>query len=405
MLVGLPGPQGPAAHGRGPAGPGGQPGAAPDADLHHGPVLRRRSSAAAAASAPSRWCWWATACRRPLRERLATQLTETGFFSADLGRQRRGRRAWCARARSRRRWCCRTISASASSPGEDVAIALWKDPGSPLKSGIVEQILQRLLARYQAGEAAYLALWPEDGFEAAGRDELDLPRTSSTAGFSAAWQRWRSRPDDPAPARGRRALPAQRRPPAGPGPGHADASRWCWRSGTRRPPAPAGRTSTSSTTSCPASPVFFLMFGVAAGARDIHRERERGTLQRQLLTPVTRPAVPAGQVGGRGGPGRDPAAGAVPGRGPALPGQPGPGRLVAAGDGGAVLHRGGGVLRAAGPADAHREGDGQPVDGGGPGLGHARRQHDAHRRAAALDPRAWAASSSTTGRTWASATS
>ncbi len=37
----------------------------------------------------------------------------------------------------------------------------------------------------------------------------------------------------------------------------------------------------------PSFAVFFLMFGVAAGARDLHRERERGTLQRQLLGPVT----------------------------------------------------------------------------------------------------------------------
>ncbi len=220
----------------------------------------------------------------PLRERLAAQLTETGFFSAE----------WADSSEAERRVRQGEAAAAVVLPddfsdrffqGEDVSVALWKDPGSPLKSGIVEQILQRLLARYQAGEAAYLSLWPEDGHEAGQADELAY-QDLLDGGFSAAWQRWRSRPEDPRLREaGERFLRSIDHNLAL---GRAMEREQVVLAVKDKAPAGAGDKDVNLFDYfLPSFAVFFLMFGVAAGARDIHRERERGTLQRQLLTPVT----------------------------------------------------------------------------------------------------------------------
>jgi len=220
----------------------------------------------------------------PVRERLGAALAETGFFAAQ----------WADSAEAARRVREGDAAAAVVLPpdltrrflrGEELAVAVWKDPGSPLKADIVEQILGRMLARYQAGEAAYLALWPDDAYAAADgeargwEDVLD-------GGFSEAWRRWRSPEGDPqlretaerflrsvdhnlalAGALGREqvVLRVHDKAPARAGAGDVNLFDYF----------------------LPGFAVFFLMFGVAAAARDIHRERDRGTLQRQLLSPLT----------------------------------------------------------------------------------------------------------------------
>jgi ABC-2 type transport system permease protein len=172
--------------------------------------------------------------------------------------------------------------------GEELEITVWKDPGRPLKAGIVEQVLRRSLREVQAGEAAYRALWPEDELEGppgAG----DQTWSELFAGdFNTVWKRFRDLES---------------------GDGFNDAGEWF----LARMDHQVALTDAMAVTRLdlevtdaadaaepeqerdvnlfayflPGFSVFFLMFGVAASARDLHREREAGTLQRQLLAPVT----------------------------------------------------------------------------------------------------------------------
>ena len=221
----------------------------------------------------------------PLRGRVDEAMAETGFVTT----------AWADSAEADRRVREGEAAAAVVLPddfarrffsGEELAVGVWKDPGSPLKAGIVEQILARMLARYQAGEAAYLALWPEDAYGEAG--ERDAWEDLLDGGFAEAWRRWRSEGGDPelraAADRFARSLD------------HNVALTRALQDETTalrvHDAAAAGAAREDDDVNLfdyflPSFSVFFLMFGVAASARDIHRERERGTLQRQLLTPLT----------------------------------------------------------------------------------------------------------------------
>ncbi len=219
-----------------------------------------------------------------LRDRIDETLARTDFFAT----------SWADSAEADRRVREGEAAAALVLPsdfarrffaGEDLAVTVWKDPGSPLKAGIVEQILQRVLSRYQAGEAAYLALWPEDAYDAGGPDETAWDELLD-GGFSEAWRRWRAGGRDPQLREaGERLLRSVDHNLAL---GRAlDHEQVALTVHDKAPAAAAAGEVNLFDLFLPSFAVFFLMFGVAAGARDVHRERERGTLQRQLLAPVT----------------------------------------------------------------------------------------------------------------------
>jgi len=170
---------------------------------------------------------------------------------------------------------------------ENLVIEVWKDPGSALKAGIVEEILRRALTRYQAGEAAYRALWPDEEMAQVGDAEARIWRNLLDGNFTEVWENWRSARGDTTftAAAERMALTMDR---------HAALSRAM---GETRitlavaDKAPAGQTDDDGQVNLfnfflPSFSVFFLMFSVAGSCRDIHRERTTGTLQRQLLSPL-----------------------------------------------------------------------------------------------------------------------
>jgi len=169
--------------------------------------------------------------------------------------------------------------------GREVAVQLWKDPGSPLKSGIVQQVVERGFGRYQAGAAAYDALWPED--RASGAEGSFSVKEYLAGDFNAVWKRFRNAGNDSTlQSAGERFLTVMDHQVA-----LSDAM------GTERIKLSVNDKSRLNEVSgsgrpslfdyfLPSFAVFFLMFGVAAGARDIHRERVQLTLQRQLLSPM-----------------------------------------------------------------------------------------------------------------------
>ncbi len=171
--------------------------------------------------------------------------------------------------------------------GDSVTIAVWQDPASPLYAGIVEQIVRRGLLRYQAGEAAYLALWPEDA-EGAGAFGEAAWEALAADDFPDLWRRLRRLGDDPrhgslldgflrALDRNVALVEALQQETV------------VLQAADKAPAAAAvsGGTGNIYDSILPGFAVFFLMFTVAASARDLHRERAAGTLQRQLLAPVT----------------------------------------------------------------------------------------------------------------------
>lgn len=166
---------------------------------------------------------------------------------------------------------------------DSLIIQVWRDPSSEIKAGIVEEIVGRGVLRVQAGEAAFRALWPED-YMTIGADSLGLGDLLD-GNVVDIWARLRD-PDQTA-ARERAAdflvrqfdhQVALQRALQGTAVGLAVADR-----------IPTGqdkqRESSLFDYFLPSFAVFFLMFAVAAGARDLHRERARRTLQRQLLGP------------------------------------------------------------------------------------------------------------------------
>lgn len=220
-----------------------------------------------------------------LRDRLAQGLTESGFFTV----------TWADSAGADR--LVREGKAAAAvvlPPGfldklltlEPVAVQVWKDPGSQLKADIVQQILTRSLARYQAGEAAYLTLWPP----AADDDGDDTTLRDLFAGdFADIWQRLRAPGGQPGggSAGDRLLLELDRQ---------AVLTRVLGKPGASlvvQDKSPAGAAAEGRDVNLfnyflPSFSVFFLMFAVSAACRDLQREQKAGTLQRQLLTPVRR---------------------------------------------------------------------------------------------------------------------
>jgi len=220
-----------------------------------------------------------------LRDRVADALGQGDFFAA----------TWADSAEADRRVREGDAVAAVVLPrdaakrffsGDSLQVALWQDPGSPVTSAIVEQILDRLLARYQAGEAAYLALWPEDGFEAArGDGDRQAWRDLFDGGLSEAWRRWRSPGGDPELRRAAEQLARTFDHNAALGRAMSEPT-VVLADHDKAAAAAAGPKANLYDTILPGFAVFFLMFAAAAAGRDLHRERDRGTLQRQLLSPV-----------------------------------------------------------------------------------------------------------------------
>ena len=170
---------------------------------------------------------------------------------------------------------------------EEVPIRVWKDPGSPLKAGIVQEVLSRGLGEYQAGEAAYLALWPEDGPDSADSTSTDMFKKYFEGDFSAIWRQWRDAENDPAwdEFQDRVARIMDRQVALGDALGQPGIRLEIF---DQVPTQETGEPDEVNLFNyfLPTFSVFFLMFGVAAATRDFHRERVMGTLQRQLLSPL-----------------------------------------------------------------------------------------------------------------------
>lgn len=228
----------------------------------------------------------------PLRERVLAGLEESGFFAP----------VWADSATADALVRDGEVAAALVLPpralerfftADSLVIEVWKDPASEVKAGIVQEIVQRGVLRVQAGEAASRALWPQD-YAPAPADSAALADVFR-GGLDEVWRNLR----DPAAA-GARARAAEYmarqvdhqlalgRALAAPGVGLVVTD--------KDPGAPAeGREASLFDYFLPSFAVFFLMFAVAAGARDLHRERARRTLQRQLLGPGAPWAVVAGK--------------------------------------------------------------------------------------------------------------
>jgi ABC-2 type transport system permease protein len=166
---------------------------------------------------------------------------------------------------------------------DSLVVEVWRDPGSEIKAGIVEEITRRGVLRVQAGEAAFRGLWPDD-YQAIGADSLGLGDLLE-GNLADIWTRLRD--DDQAASRDRAVKFLTRQ---------FDHQVALQRALLKVPATLAvadkipaqekkGREPSLFDYFLPSFAVFFLMFAVAGGARDLHRERARRTLQRQLLGP------------------------------------------------------------------------------------------------------------------------
>lgn len=166
---------------------------------------------------------------------------------------------------------------------DSLVVEVWRDPGSEIKAGIVEEITRRGVLRVQAGEAAFRGLWPED-YQSIGADSLGLGDLFD-GNLVDIWARLRD--DDQAASRDRAVKFFTRQ---------LDHQVALQRALLKVPATLAvadkiptqekkGREPSLFDYFLPSFAVFFLMFAVAGGARDLHRERTRRTLQRQLLGP------------------------------------------------------------------------------------------------------------------------
>ncbi len=182
--------------------------------------------------------------------------------------------------------------------GEDVVLQLWKDPNSQIKAGIVETILTEGLREFQAGEAAYRALWPEDEIDPA--DFEAGPVAAALEGNPLPlWEALRKQGDATGSGEGGADLGTHLDRAAAFGQAVSDhrvglvvRDRADWDA----PDDPARQRSLFDYF-LPAISVFFMMFGVAAIVRDHHRERESRTLARVLLAPVSSVDVLLGKWG------------------------------------------------------------------------------------------------------------
>lgn len=219
-----------------------------------------------------------------LKDKLATGLEESGFFTV----------TWTDSASAEAAVRSGRVAAALVMPdglladvldGREVAVQLWKDPGSPLKSGIVQQILERGFVRYQAGAAAYEALWPED--RQAGEHSGFSVNDYFAGDFNTIWKRFREAKSDTAlQEAGDQFLTVMDHQVA-----LSDALASPQIKLTVHDKSVLSEATDEGGANLfdyilPSFAVFFLMFAVAAGARDVHREKVQLTLQRQLLSPM-----------------------------------------------------------------------------------------------------------------------
>jgi ABC-type multidrug transport system permease subunit len=148
-------------------------------------------------------------------------------------------------------------------------------------------VVQRGLRSYQAGEAAYLGLWPEDRPDKADSNSIELLESYFEGDFAAVWNKWRRADEDPVwlDFRSRVARVMDRQVALGDALGGPAVVL------NVRDKVPVEESVESGEVNLfnyflPTFAVFFLMFAVSAATRDIHRERALGTLQRQLLSPL-----------------------------------------------------------------------------------------------------------------------
>lgn len=221
-----------------------------------------------------------------LRERITEGMEESGFFSV----------TWADSLEADRRVRAGEAAAAVVLPDdllrrflryEEIRIRVWKDPASQLKAGIVEQVIGRALRQVQASEAVYAGLWADDLADRRRGEWTETLEDYFEGDFQAVWKKWRSADEDPfwEEFERRMTLAMDRQVAlndalAAPGIRLEVEDR-----------APAGEASDREDINLfnyflPTFSVFFLMFGVAAAARDFHREREMGTLQRQSLSPL-----------------------------------------------------------------------------------------------------------------------
>jgi len=177
---------------------------------------------------------------------------------------------------------------------DSLQVQLWKDPASPLKAGIVEQMLQRPVRQYQAGEAAYRSLWPDsdDAWDESSEDSI----TEFFSGdFNDIWRRFRHRDQDQqwdqvigelTRTMDRQVLLSDAM--------QVDVISLDIQDNETDETAGAS-TRNLYDYFLPSFAVFFLMFAAAAGARDLLRERKNGTLQRQLVSPVSHQLIMLGK--------------------------------------------------------------------------------------------------------------
>lgn len=166
---------------------------------------------------------------------------------------------------------------------ETVTFHLYKDPNSVVKAGIVEGILTSMMTNYQAHEAAYRALWPED----------DLAAFSDSKGPLADFMSGNPRRilqalrDDGSALRTTMLDYVERsavfvETVAEPAIKLSIHDRQGW----------AAETETRGSRNLydyflPSFAVFFMMWGAAGVVRELHRERENRTLARVLCGPVS----------------------------------------------------------------------------------------------------------------------
>lgn len=222
-----------------------------------------------------------------LQDRMANGLTESGFFTP----------TWTDSVTADALVRQGEVAAAAVLPPsflqrfmafEDVQVQVWKDPGSPIKAGIVEQVLSRSVQQYQAGEAAYRALWPRD-MGLAGSDPVQqaIWQDLTDGSFSSFWQRLRKSGGDTSRVAMRESFLAglDRHVALQ----EALAQTRIQLRVQDKTPVKVSETARDQNLFnyfLPSFSVFFLLFAVAASCRDLHREKDRGTLQRQLLSPA-----------------------------------------------------------------------------------------------------------------------
>jgi ABC-2 type transport system permease protein len=218
-----------------------------------------------------------------LKERIATGLQESDLFTV----------TWTDTATAGELVARGDVQAALLLPdemverfftGEDVAFQLLKDPNSPIKAGIVEMILTGAVRRYQADEAAYRALWPDD--DPSRLREFEEPLEEFFAGRPRALLR--TLRDDDGGLRGE-ALDQMERSLA-----FSDAmaepavdlelhDRQDWEAEGDG----IGPSGNLYDLFLPAFAVFFMMWGAANVVRELQRERENRTLARLLCGPIS----------------------------------------------------------------------------------------------------------------------